>query len=187
MRLKLLADDPEEEDSDGDRDGNDEAGDERAGPVAQEEEEDDAGEDEADEDGVADAGDGLADELGLVVERREMDAGGELGLEGGISSATALATWTVLDGGLARDVEQNRGCAVGRDRGVDGHGGGHDLGDVGYADGDSGGRGLDDERAELGGVVSLRADEAEDELMVGFVEAGRVDDVGGLDGVDEIE
>ena len=40
--------------------------------------------------------------------------------------------------------------------------------------------------AELGGVMSLRAYEAEDELMVGFVEAGRVDDVGGLDGVDEI-
>ncbi len=39
----------------------------------------------------------------------------------------------------------------------------------------------------MGGVVGLRADEAEDELMVGFVEAGRVDDVGGLDGVDEIE
>ena len=41
--------------------------------------------------------------------------------------------------------------------------------------------------AELRGVVGLRADEAEDQLMVGFVEAGRVDDVGGLDGVDEIE
>ncbi len=37
------------------------------------------------------------------------------------------------------------------------------------------------------GVVGLRADEAEDELVVGFVEAGRVDDVGGLDGVDEVE
>ena len=59
--------------------------------------------------------------------------------------------------------------------------------DVGDADGDSGGRGLDDESAELGGVVGLGSDEAEDELMVGFVEAGRVDDVGGLDGVDQIE
>ena len=34
--------------------------------------------------------------------------------------------------------------------------------------------------------MGLGADEAEDELMVGFVEAGRVDDVRGLDGVDEI-
>ena len=93
----------------------------------------------------------------------------------------------MLDDGLAGDVEQDGGCAVGGDRGVDGHGGGHDLGDVGDADGDSGGSGLDDERAELRGVVSLRADEAEDELVIGFVEAGRVDDVGGLDGVDEVE
>ena len=36
------------------------------------------------------------------------------------------------------------------------------------------------------GVVHLRAHEPEDELMVGFVEAGRVDDIRGLDGVDEI-
>ncbi len=58
---------------------------------------------------------------------------------------------------------------------------------IGDADGDSGGSGLDDEGAELRGVVSLRTDETEDELVVGFIEAGRVDDVGGLDGVDEIE
>ena len=50
-------------------------------PVAQEEEEDDAGEDEADEDGVAHAGDAFADQLGLVVEGLEVDAGGQLGLQ----------------------------------------------------------------------------------------------------------
>ena len=77
-QVEALADDPEEEDGDGDGDRDDETGDERGAPVAQEEEEDDAGEDEADEDGVADAGDAVADELRLVVEGLELDAGGQL-------------------------------------------------------------------------------------------------------------
>ena len=110
--VEALSDDPEEEDGDGDGDGNDEAGDERAGPVAEEEEEDDAGEDESDEDRVADAADGLADELGLVVEGREMDAGWELGLEGGYLVGNGVGDLDGIPGGLARDVEQNRGVPL---------------------------------------------------------------------------
>ncbi len=127
-QVEGLSDEPEEEDGDGDGDGNDEAGDERAGPVAQEEEEDDAGEDEADEDGVADAGDGLANELGLIVEGGEMHAGRELGLErgdlvgDGVGDLRRCSTvgWRVM-------LMRTDGRAVGRDRGVDGHGGGYDL------------------------------------------------------------
>ena len=51
----------------------------------------------------------------------------------------------------------------------------------------AGGGGLDDETAQLRGIVGLRADECENELVVRLVEAGRIDDVGCLNGVDEIE
>jgi hypothetical protein len=62
-KIETLANDPERHDGDRNRYRNDQAGDERGGPVAQEEEEDDAGQDEADEDGVAHAGDAVAHEL----------------------------------------------------------------------------------------------------------------------------
>ncbi len=61
------------------------------------------------------------------------------------------------------------------------------VGDVADAHGRAAGSGLDDELPSAVDVVGLRADEAEDELVVLLVEAGRVDDVGGLDGVDEVE
>ena len=51
------------------------AGNQRAGPVAGEEKEDNAGENEADEDSVANTGNCLAHQLRLIVERCEMDAG----------------------------------------------------------------------------------------------------------------
>ena len=181
-----LADDPEKEDCNGYGYRNDEAGDDGGGPVAEEEEEDDAGEDEADEDGIADAGDGFADELGLIVEGYEADAGREFGLKFGDLDGNGVGDLNGVGGGLAGDVEQDGGLAVGGDAGVDGEGGGLDGGDVGDADGSTTGGGLDDEIGELAGVVGLGTDEAKDELVVGFVEAGGVDDVGGLDGVDEV-
>ena len=78
-------------------DRNDQAGDQRRGPVAQEEEENDAGQNEADEDGVAHAGDGVAHQLRLIVEELELDARRQL-LAGARSpaAATASATATVL-------------------------------------------------------------------------------------------
>src|SRR6202011_2766371 len=184
--VERLSDDPEEEDGDGDGDGNNQAGDERGAPVAQEEEEDDAGEDEADEDGVADAGDGLADQLGLVVEGLEVDVGGELGAELVDLGGDGVGDLDGVGGGLARDRKQDRGLAVGRDLGIDRHGGGLDGGDVGYANRSPAGGGLDDEVAELPGVVGLGADEAEDELVVGLVKTGRVNDVRGLHSGDEL-
>ncbi len=80
-QVEALADDPEEEDGDRDGDRDDQAGDERRSPIAQEEEEDEAGEHEADEDGISHAADGLMDEFGLIVKRRHVHAGGQDGLE----------------------------------------------------------------------------------------------------------
>ena len=94
--VEAFAEQPQRQDGDGDGDGNDEAGDERRGPVAQEEEEDDAGEDESDEDGIAHAGDGVADELRLIVKEIELYAGGKLFLQFGDFAAAASATATVL-------------------------------------------------------------------------------------------
>ena len=76
-QVEGLPDDPEKEDRHRDGYRNHEACDQRAGPVAQEEEQDHAGQHKPDEDGVAHAGDGLAHQLGLVVEGSEMHSGGE--------------------------------------------------------------------------------------------------------------
>ncbi len=147
------------EDGDGDGDGNDEAGDERGAPVAQEEEEDDAGEHEADEDGVANALDAFADESRLVVEGLELDAGGQLGAELRDLSRDAVGDGDGVAGGLARDVEQDCRLAVGGDEGVDRHGGCDDVGDVGDAHGSAACGGLDGELLEAVDVVRLGADE----------------------------
>ena len=88
--------------------------------------------------------------------------------------------------GWLEDVEEDGGLAVGGDDGVDGLGGGDDLGDVGEVNGHAGGRGFDGDGGELLEVRGLVADEAEDELVIGFVEAGGLDEVGLLDGVDEV-
>ncbi len=77
--------------------------------------------------------------------------------------------------------------AVGVDRGEDRHGRGDKRGDIVDAHGDAAGGGLDDEVAERFDIMRLRADQAEDELVVCLVQAGRIDDVRSLDCVDEIK
>ena len=62
-QVEALADGPKEQDGDGDRYGNDETGDQRGAPVAQEEKQDEAGQHQADEDGVAHTGDTLVHQL----------------------------------------------------------------------------------------------------------------------------
>ena len=83
-------------------------------------------------------------------------------------------------------LSRTAGWPFGCDIGVDGEHAGLDGGDVSDADGRAGGGGFDDKLAELVGVVRLGSDEAKDELMVRLVEPGRVDNVGDLDGVDEV-
>ena len=76
--------------------------------------------------------------------------------------------------------------AVGCDGGVDGQGSllnGCHIGDV---DGRACLRGLYYQMSKLICVVHLRTDEAQDQLMIGFVEAGRIHDIGSLDCIHKI-
>jgi len=68
-QVEALAGEFEEDEGDQYGDGNDEAGHERRAPVAQKDDDDDGRQDDADEDGVAHAGDAVADQLRLIVER----------------------------------------------------------------------------------------------------------------------
>ena len=176
----------EEDEGDQHGDGNDEAGDERGAPVAQKDDDDDGGEDDADEDGVAHAGDAVADQLRLVIEGLEVNAGRQVGFEALDLGGDFIGDLDGVAGGLTGDVEQDGGFAVGANDGVDRLHSVLDVGDIGDFDGNAGGAVLDDDLPELFGAVDLGADEAEDKLMVRFVEAGGVEQVGGVDGVDEI-
>ena len=82
--------------------------------------------------------------------------------------------------------KQHRLFAVGCDGGVDGQGSllnGCHIGDV---DGRACGRGLYYQMSKLICVVHLCTDEAQDQLMIGFVEAGRVHDIRSLDCIHKI-
>ena len=61
-----------------------------------------------------------------------------------------------------------------------------DVSNIGDFDGNAGGAVLDDDLAEFVGIVHLSADQTEDELMIGFVESRGVEQVGGVDGVNEV-
>ena len=184
--VEALADGPEDDKCNSNGYRNDEAGDEGGSPVAQEEDDDDGGEDESDEDGIADAGDAVANEMGLVVEGGDGDAGGQIGAELGDGGGDFVGDGDGVRVGLLEDVEEDGGLAVGGNDGVDGLRGRDDLSDVGEVDGHAGGRGFDGNGGELLEVGGLVADQREDELVIGFVEAGRLDEVGLLDGVDEV-
>ena len=73
-QVEALPDEPQHQDRHGDGDRDDKTRDQRRGPIAEEEEENDAGENETDEDRVAHAGNGIAHQLRLIVEGLEPDA-----------------------------------------------------------------------------------------------------------------
>ena len=64
---------------------------------------------------------------------------------------------------------------------------GSTVANIADADGHSIRRGLHDQIAQFGGAVRLGSDQSQDQLMVRLVEAGRVDDVRFLDGIDQLE
>ena len=110
--VEAFADRPKKEYRDGDGDGDDEPGNERRGPVAEEEKKNDAGEDEAYEDGVAHACDALAHDGRLVVEGSECDARGERFAELVDLRGDGVGDGDGVAGRLAGDVEQDRRLAV---------------------------------------------------------------------------
>ena len=160
-QIEGLSDGPEKENRNRYGYRNDEAGDQRAGPVAQKEEENHAGQHKPDEDGVAHAGDGLAHQFGLVVKGGEMDPGGQGAAELRDLGGDAIGHGDGVGGGLAGDVEQDGGDAVGGDGVVDGLGAGMYVGHIGDAHGSAAGSGFDDQRGEVGDVVRLRTDQRE--------------------------
>ena len=123
----------------------DETGDERGGPVAQEEDKRDGGEDESDEDRIADAVDTVADEAGLIVVGLKFNAGWKAFLQVGDFRGNGIGYGEGVAGGLPGDVEQDGALAVGGDDGVDRHNAGLDVGDVRDADGRAAGCGFDDD------------------------------------------
>src|SRR5260370_11071345 len=91
-----------------------------------------------------------------------------------------------VGGGLAGDGYQESGFDVGANDSVDRLHSGLDVRNIRNFDGNDSGAVLDDDLSEFVGAVNLSADEAEDKLMVCLVEAGGFEQVGGVDGVDEI-
>ncbi len=171
-QVEAFADDPKEEDGDGDCDRDDEAGDERRAPVAKEEKEDDAGEHKADEDGVTHTLDAFPHQRRLIVVGFEVDAGGKFG-----AKLIDLGAYRVCDGDsvaarLPCDVEQHGIFSVGRDAGVDGQGGVLDGCHVPDAYGRAAGCSSDGELPKLFEAMHLGADETEHELVVLLVETG---------------
>src|SRR5579875_2881644 len=73
-QIEALADEPQHQHRYGDRDRDDQTGNERRSPVAQEEVQDDAGQHQADDDGVTHTGDAFAYKLRLVIEGLQHNA-----------------------------------------------------------------------------------------------------------------
>src|SRR6185437_12596404 len=185
-QVEALAEGGHDHKGDEDGGGDDQAGNQRGAPVAQEQDHHDRGQDEADEDGVADAANGLADDGGLVVEGREGDAGRQRLLEVGHFGVDLVGDGHGVAQGLAVDRQQHGGLAVGIHQRVDGLDRGRDRGDVGDADGSARGGALDDDGADLGGVGDLPGDQAEEELMVALDQAGGIHQVGVLHRVKDV-
>src|SRR4029077_4474638 len=121
----------------------DESGDDRGAPVAQEDDEDDRGEDQAEQDGVAHAPDRLPDDDGLIVERAQFDARRQRLLDARDFGVDLVRDLHRVAVGLAVYVQQNGRFAVGVDDGVDGLDAGRDGGDIADAHRDAGRGGLD--------------------------------------------
>jgi hypothetical protein len=117
------------------------------------------GEDQSDEDGVADTGDAVADEVRLVVEGGDIDASREIGAELSDGGGDFVGDGdSVGSRAGSKMLMQDGGLAVGSNDGVNGLGGGDDLGNIGKVDGDAGGRGFDGDGGELIDVGGLIAD-----------------------------
>ena len=98
-----------------DRDGDDEDGDEGRAPVAQESPEDGDRQQESDQDRVANRRHGGLDQERLVVEGGDLDVSGKLPLRGGELRLDLVGDRDGIGVGLAQDVQQHGGLAVGGD------------------------------------------------------------------------
>src|SRR5882757_1912321 len=163
---------------DHDSDGDDQARHERCSPVAQEYDEDDGGQNDPDQNRIAHALDRFADDDRLIIERLNLDSGGERLANVLDLVVNFLCNLYGVAVGLAIDVEQDRRFSV---RGYDGihrlHRG-RDFGDVADADGNSCGGVFDDCVGDFFGRAHLAVDQAEIQLVIALQQSGRVDQIG---------
>ena len=185
-QVEALADQPQHQHCNRDGDRNDQAGNQRGGPVAQKKKENDTGQDKPDEDGVAHAGDAVAHNLRLIVKGFEIHARRQLLLELHHLRGHRVGHGNRVAGGLAGNIQEHCLLAVGGDRGVDRHGGLLYLSHVGHVHRSAGWRGPHHQLPQLFGVVNLRSHQPQNQLMVGLVETGRIHDVRRLDGVHQV-
>ena len=163
---------------DADGGGNDQCSDQRAAPVAQEDNQNDRGEQQADENGVAHTGDGIANQRGLIVECLHLDARRKCP-----PNLVELAASRIRHGDgvavrLAEDIQEHSGFAVGRNHGVHGHDRRAHGSDIADSDGNTAGRGPDDNVPDLRRIARLPGYQCQRQLMVVLDQAGRVDHVG---------
>ena len=186
-KVETFSDDPEKEHGDGDGYRNDQAGNERGTPVSQEQEQDDAGERESDQDSVANAAYAFAYQFGLIVVGLQANIFWQRGPELRDLGVHGVGDRNGVAAGLPGDVQQNSVLPICSHSGVHGHGRCFDRGNIPDAHGGARGCRLDGKLPQAFDVVRLSTDETEDELMVLFVEAWGIDDVGRLDGTGEIQ
>ena len=94
------------------RNGHDESRHDRCAPIAQKEPNDQSGEKQSNDNSVAHAGDGFLDDVGLIVERMNLNTGRQAGtysLHLGVNFIGNLNRVAIR---LAADAEQHRGLAV---------------------------------------------------------------------------
>ena len=176
-QVETLAQQPQPDKSDRDGSGNDQPGDQRRAPVAQKEHHDGGGEQQSDQDRVAHAADGCVDDLRLIVERLQRHAGRQRSPQGLDLGVHFLRDYDRVAVRLAVDVQEHGWFAVRGHDGVNRLGGKDHRGDIADAHRQVGRGGLDHDVADLLRRARLPAHQAEDELMVGFDQARRVDQV----------
>ncbi len=164
--------DQRDKDCDGDNDDRHQ----RGPPVLEKDEEDRDGEDEAEDDRLPHAVNRIADEEGLIVEEGEFHVGREEGFEVEEFGVELMGDVERAAIGLAADHDEHRGVAVGRDDGAGGFGGPRDAREVANAD-----RMIqihpDDHLFDFRNAVHAAIDERQIERVLFLMQSARRDEV----------
>ncbi len=185
-QVETLPGHPQNDEGQRKRDWNDECRDERGPPVLQKEHQDGRGKNDAEQHRVSHAGDGFLHDRRLIVKNFQMHARRQRRLQLGDFFVNQLRDVQRVAVGLAVHAQQNRRLSVCRDRRIDGSFGRADFSDVTDADGNPSGGIFDDDLRNLFGRSHLAADQAKHQLVFVLQQAGRIDQVGFPNGVQNI-
>src|SRR6266478_3401956 len=177
-QIKTLAERLQRDTGDQKRCGNNQAGDDRSAPIAQKQNQNRDGKKNADKNSVANAGNGIAHDGGLIVKRFQMHARRKAGTERLNLLVNFIGDRERVAVGLAIHVDKHGVFPVGGDHGIDGSNGTRDGSNIAHANGNPGGGRLDDDLAEFVRRLNPAADQAEHQLVIIFEEAGRIDEIG---------